>query len=64
MAPWLSRHAAGPFPSFPYDSLTGRLHLLHLQEHPDWDDCGNAMIYLGRCLIWITPTKAGSTVLG
>jgi hypothetical protein len=31
---------------------------------PDWDDYRNAMIYLGRCLIRITPTKAGSTVFG
>jgi hypothetical protein len=47
---------------FPCDSLTGRLHLLPLREHPEWDDYRNAMIRSGRCLIRITPTKAGSTV--
>ena len=33
-------------------------------EHPDWDDYRAAMIKQGRCLIRITPTKAGPTVLG
>jgi hypothetical protein len=33
-------------------------------EHPDWDDYGTAMIKQRRCLIRITPTKAGSTATG
>jgi PPOX class probable F420-dependent enzyme len=33
-------------------------------EHPDWDDYRAAMIKQGRCLIRITPTKAGPTVFG
>jgi PPOX class probable F420-dependent enzyme len=33
-------------------------------EHPDWDDYRAAMIKQGRCLIRITPTKAGPTVSG
>jgi hypothetical protein len=33
-------------------------------EHPDWDDYRAAMIKQRRCLIRITPTKAGRTVLG
>jgi PPOX class probable F420-dependent enzyme len=33
-------------------------------EHPDWDDYRAAMINQGRCLIRITPTKAGPTVFG
>ena len=32
-------------------------------EHPDWDDYRTAMIKQ-RCLIRITPTKAGPTVFG
>jgi hypothetical protein len=28
-------------------------------EHPDWDDYRAAMIKQRRCLIRITPTKAG-----
>jgi hypothetical protein len=39
-----------------YRSITG--------EHPDWDDYRAAMIKQGRCLIRITPTKAGPTVFG
>src|SRR5512133_3195331 len=31
-------------------------------EHPDWDDYRTAMIKQRRCLIRITPTKAGPTV--
>jgi PPOX class probable F420-dependent enzyme len=33
-------------------------------EHPDWADYRTAMIKQGRCLIRITPTKAGPTVVG
>jgi PPOX class probable F420-dependent enzyme len=33
-------------------------------EHPDWDDYRAAMIKQHRCLIRITPTKAGPTVFG
>ena len=33
-------------------------------EHPDWDDYRAAMIKQRRCLIRITPTKAGRTVFG
>ena len=33
-------------------------------EHPDWDDYRTAMIKQRRCLIRITPTKAGPTVFG
>jgi PPOX class probable F420-dependent enzyme len=33
-------------------------------EHPDWDDYRSAMIKQGRCLIRITPTKAGPRVFG
>jgi len=33
-------------------------------EHPDWDDYRAAMIKQGRCLIRITPRKAGPTVFG
>jgi hypothetical protein len=33
-------------------------------EHPDWDDYRAAMIKHRRCLIRITPTKAGPTVVG
>ena len=33
-------------------------------EHPDWDDYRAAMIKQRRCLIRITPTKAGPTVFG
>jgi hypothetical protein len=33
-------------------------------EHPDWDDYRTAMIKQRRCLIQITPTKAGPTVSG
>ena len=33
-------------------------------EHPDWDDYRAAMTRQRRCLIRITPTKAGPTVVG
>ena len=33
-------------------------------EHPDWDEYRTAMIKQRRCLIRITPTKAGPTVFG
>jgi hypothetical protein len=33
-------------------------------EHPDWNDYRTAMIKQRRCLIRITPTKAGPTVFG
>ena len=33
-------------------------------EHPDWDDYRTAMIKQRRCLIRITPTKAGPTIFG
>ncbi len=33
-------------------------------EHPDWDDYRAAMIKQRRCLIRITPMKAGPTVFG
>jgi PPOX class probable F420-dependent enzyme len=33
-------------------------------EHPDWDDYRAAMIKQRRCLIRITPTKAGPTFFG
>src|SRR5829696_8860385 len=33
-------------------------------EHPDWDDYRTAMIKQRRCLIRITPTNAGPTVVG
>jgi hypothetical protein len=33
-------------------------------EHPDWDDYRAAMINQSRCLIRITPTKAGPSVFG
>ena len=33
-------------------------------EHPAWDDSRTAMIRQRRCLIRITPTKAGPTVFG
>jgi PPOX class probable F420-dependent enzyme len=33
-------------------------------EHPDWDDYRTAMIKQRRCLIRVTPTKAGPTVFG
>ena len=33
-------------------------------EHPDWDDYRTAMIKQRRCLIRITPTKAGPTAFG
>jgi PPOX class probable F420-dependent enzyme len=33
-------------------------------EHPDWDEYRAAMIKQRRCLIRITPTKAGPTVFG
>jgi hypothetical protein len=31
-------------------------------EHPDWNDYRAAMIKQRRCLIGITPTKAGPTM--
>ncbi|HEY6688194.1 MAG TPA: hypothetical protein VI094_18530, partial [Propionibacteriaceae bacterium] len=33
-------------------------------EHPDWNDYRTATMKQRRCLIRITPTKAGPTVLG
>jgi PPOX class probable F420-dependent enzyme len=33
-------------------------------EHPDWDDYRAAMVKQRRCLIRITPTKAGPTIFG
>ena len=33
-------------------------------EHPDWEDYRAAMVKQGRCLIRITPTRAGPTVVG
>ena len=33
-------------------------------EHPDWNDYRTAMIKQRRCLIRITPTKAGPAVFG
>jgi PPOX class probable F420-dependent enzyme len=33
-------------------------------EHPDWDDYRAAMIKQRRCLIRVTPTKAGPSVIG
>jgi PPOX class probable F420-dependent enzyme len=33
-------------------------------EHPDWNDYRTAMIKQRRCLIRVTPTKAGPTVFG
>ena len=33
-------------------------------EHPDWDDYRSAMVRDRRCLIRITPTTAGPTVVG
>ena len=33
-------------------------------EHPDWDEYRAAMIKQHRCVIRITPTKAGPTIFG
>ena len=33
-------------------------------EHPDWDDYRSAMVRDRRCIIRITPTTAGPTVVG
>jgi len=33
-------------------------------EHPDWDEYRAAMIKQHRCVIRITPTKAGPTISG
>jgi len=33
-------------------------------EHPDWDEYRTAMIKQHRCVIRITPTKAGPTISG
>jgi hypothetical protein len=46
-------------------AVAARLHYRSISgEHPDWDDYRAAMIERRRCLIKITPTKAGPTVFG